>query len=141
MNIQKATPNDIDAMVHIDSTSGYHSKPSKVAIKRLLKQFFKSVHPRAFILKNSSTPVGYVAFRKIKGIIEIDYFGITKNHQRKGLSKILLNKVFLYAKRNTIGSIRLSVRSTNTVAINLYKQFRFDIVKSQKNKLFMLRRL
>ncbi|NOZ46502.1 MAG: GNAT family N-acetyltransferase [Chlorobi bacterium] len=54
----------------------------------------------------------------------LHHFGIKKEYQGRGLSKILLEKSLEVAKQIGL-QIKLEVHKTNTVAVNLYKKYAF----------------
>ena len=137
MKIRKASKRDIDKLICIEISSGYHKNPNEQEIRNLLINFFNSAHPYAFIIQNTSNCIGYTALRVIKSNCEVDYLAIIEKHQRRGLGKLLLNKILLFAKEKKCKVIKLSVRQNNKVALSLYKKYGFCIIKRNKNKLFM----
>jgi len=141
MKIAKADLKDIDSIVDIEMSSGYHRKPVKSEIRKLFVNFFNSAHPYAFVLKNRDKPIGYFAFRKARDYCELDYFAIDKEYQGKGLSKLLLSKIVSLSGNTGLGKIKLSVRNSNKRAIDLYKKYGFKAVGKNKNKLYMVKEL
>jgi ribosomal protein S18 acetylase RimI-like enzyme len=141
MKILKATHKNMEEIVNIEMSSGYHKSPIKSDLKKFFVTFFNLTHSYAYILKDGRDGVGYFAFRKVRDCCELDYFAISKKHQGKGLGKLLLNKVILLCKKLGLHKINLSVRNSNKKAINLYKKYSFESTGKKKDKLFMERDL
>ena len=64
--------------------------------------------------------------------IHIFHVFIDRENRRKGYSKLLVNKALEYAKNNQIRKITLAVNKNNPIAIELYNNYGFKIVGTNK---------
>lgn len=70
--------------------------------------------------------------KKLKHITTINSMYVKNEYQNKGIGKQLINKIIKYSKSKEIEIINLSVVTTNTKAIGLYKYFGFRIYGEEK---------
>ncbi len=69
---------------------------------------------------------------------EIVSFGVIKEFQGKKFGTRLMHKIIEEMKMLAIKRISLIVQVTNSIAINLYRSFNFEIVKEEPNYYFIL---
>lgn len=141
MKLIKADSKDINDIVDIEESCGYHKDAVKLDLKKLFINFFNSSRPYAYILEDKGKSIGYFAFRIVGDNCELDYPTITKKYQGKGFGKLLINKIMLLCKSLRIKKIKLSARVSNNRAIELYKSYGFENFNFNKNKLFMIKEL
>ncbi len=114
---------DYEEMMEIWKDLGLGSKErgdNREVIDKTLKMGAK-----LFILENESKEIigsSWITFDGRRLLLH--HFGIKREYQGKGLSKILMNKTLEYAKEKNI-QIKLEVHKDNIKAINLYKQYGF----------------
>ncbi|MBM3232123.1 GNAT family N-acetyltransferase [Candidatus Pacearchaeota archaeon] len=141
MKILEVNVNKIDDLVNIEMSSGYHENPSKSEITKLFLNFFNSSRPNAYVIYMNEKAIGYFAFRIIRNNCELDYIAVSKDYQGKGYGKKLIDKLLNLCKKLEIDKIKLSVRSSNNIAINLYKLYGFVIIRNEGNKTYMVKEL
>ena len=138
MKIRKATKNDIDKIVFVEMSSGYHKNSLESDIRKLFVSFFRLSHPYVYILEEKNKSIGYVTIRIAGSMGEIGYLTIIKRYQGRGLGKLLLNKALSLCKQMKCKKMHLSVRQNNIHAINLYKKHGFETAGiNKRNKLLM----
>ncbi|MCF8222790.1 MAG: GNAT family N-acetyltransferase [Bacteroidales bacterium] len=62
---------------------------------------------------------------------------ISKEYQRKGIAKDLINKAIEYSKRISFNEIQLEVYASNNNAIEFYKYIGFEKIKDLHNSQIM----
>lgn len=71
--------------------------------------------------------IGFIGFYKIeKEKLHINYFFIEEKYRQNGIGKMLINKVYDYAKKNNINEIELNVYVKNLSAIKFYELQGFE---------------
>jgi len=109
------------------------------------KEFFDKIQNRIY-----NTIVGYTKSFDVVcfGILNIDNkkkraeilsFGVLKEFQGKKIGTRLMQKIFEEMKILAIKEISLIVQVTNQIAINLYKNFGFEIVKELPDYYYILK--
>jgi ribosomal protein S18 acetylase RimI-like enzyme len=59
----------------------------------------------------------------------------------RGIAKQILNNLIEYAKKNHITYIKLEVNEFNIPAVNLYKNFGFEIIEMNNKQIIMLKKI
>jgi diamine N-acetyltransferase len=107
----------------------------KYNYKEIEKHFFDFINKpeiSSLIIYNNNKPIGYVIykikdykenpFRRGYKSIHIDQFSVIDEFQKKGIGKIMLDKIKEIATKNKIQIIELNVWTNNNKAINFYKK-------------------
>ena len=98
----------------------------------VFKTELENTNSKYFVLKKENEILGFVGFLKVLDEAEITNIVIKKSFRRNHLSKLLIEYIINYCNNNNISKIHLEVKSTNLVAINLYKSFDFKEVGLRK---------
>ncbi len=83
-----------------------------------------------FWLELNGKKIGFLACYFNNPSKEFAYFtilGVAKEHEGKGYGRLLMTNAIDYAKKENFKSIRFEVRTTNTRALNLYKDLGAEI--------------
>ncbi|MEM2880621.1 MAG: ribosomal protein S18-alanine N-acetyltransferase [Candidatus Methanomethylicaceae archaeon] len=118
--VRDATLNDLNEIYAIEKESFSDPYP-----KPLLKAFF--YHPGAYIVavvrgKVVGYAIGIIRFRSLGHIISI---AVEKDFRGKGIGKKLLHELIKRLSGMGAKKIRIEVRESNEIAINLYKKTGF----------------
>ncbi|MEM2128265.1 MAG: ribosomal protein S18-alanine N-acetyltransferase [Candidatus Methanomethylicaceae archaeon] len=118
--VRDATLNDLNEIYAIEKESFSDPYP-----KPLLKAFF--YHPGAYIVavvrgKVVGYAIGIIRFRSLGHIISI---AVEKDFRGKGIGKKLLHELIKRLSGMGAKKIRIEVRESNEIAINLYKKMGF----------------
>lgn len=76
--------------------------------------------------------IGYLEYSLIYDRMEIDNFGVIDEYRNQGIGTKLLSHLVSIAINYRVINITLEVRTSNEVAINLYKKFGFREVAIRK---------
>lgn len=98
----------------------------------IFKEELANTNSEYLVLKNNSQIVGYAGIKVILDIADIMDIVIRNDLRGNGLSKLLLESLINLAKEKQCSQINLEVDENNTVAINLYKSFKFQQVGLRK---------
>jgi ribosomal-protein-alanine N-acetyltransferase len=84
------------------------------------------------VVKISQKIVGYACLWHVDDQMEIANFAVSPEFRRKGIGRMLMQKVLSEAEKRGCTSLMLSVRESNLPALNLYKEFGFVEVGRRK---------
>lgn len=98
-----------------------------------IKQFLSFDCNKILCVKINSKVVSYISFTLIVDEIQICNIATHCNFKNQGFASKLLKNLLKFAKDNGVSTIYLEVRKSNSIAINLYQKFNFDIVGTRKN--------
>lgn len=121
MKIRKAQENDIEKLVNIEMSSGYHK--DKFDFKPCLQKLFEQ-DVSLLVAEEESDCSGYITLAHDG---EIGFLSVSKKYQNKGIATSLLNEIMLYAKKKEVEKLFLDVRNDNIPAIILYLKNGFVI--------------
>ena len=68
--------------------------------------------------------IGYILYKSLYNFINIDNLGVIYEYRNKGIGTLLIKFLINLAKKNKM-NIRLQVRISNIIAINLYSKLGF----------------
>ncbi len=85
-----------------------------------------------FRLDHGDEMAGFLVFRKIGDIVEVNNVGVKKDFRRKGVATSLLSNLLERSKREKVVSIFLEVRAKNKEAVRLYKKLGFGYLSIRK---------
>lgn len=77
--------------------------------------------------------IGYALLRRIDNAGEILKVAVEKSHRRTGIGELLIKSCLDYAKNNSMESVILEVRKSNTPAIKLYDKHGFKPIRTRKD--------
>ncbi len=80
---------------------------------------------------DGDTPMGFVNAKTILGECYINNIGVTSSYRRRGIAKLLLDRLILISKLNNNQLITLEVRRSNHKAIALYEGYNFVLMGSR----------
>lgn len=117
-----------------------HPKIFKPYNKETILNFFKttvnSENAAAYLAKENGTTVGYVLlfnmnsadnpFQFAKRYVLLDQILVLKNHQGKGIGKLLLEAVFSFAKANNVNLVELNHWTQNDSARKFFNKNKFE---------------
>ncbi len=88
---------------------------------------------RYFVLENEKEVIGYAGLWHIVDEGHITNVAIKEAFRGMGLSKLLIEKLIEYYKKNSLLFLTLEVRESNKIARNLYEGFGFKKIGERKN--------
>ena len=100
--------------------------------------FFKrQLHPRKkhmqlFVARLSDKVIGYIVFYLNFGEAHIMNIAVAKEYRRRGVGKHLFTYAFDIIKTNAAHVIFLEVAQNNNPALQLYRQFGFEVFGKRK---------
>lgn len=135
IKIQKATIDDVDLMVKINSESGYRWKGNPKKVKGYILEDFKEKNPNnffPFIVELDKRTIAYFILSTKDKECYIDFLSVSKTHQNKGIGSTIIKKSVHIAKKEHCNKMLLRVWSKNYPAIALYNKFGFYVKDIQK---------
>ena len=84
------------------------------------------------VVKNNDNIVGFAGIIVLPDDIEITNIVTKKSERKKGIGKLLLEKIIEMSRETKKEFISLEVNEKNEIAINLYKKFNFEKVALRK---------
>lgn len=146
--IREAIVVDAEAIVlaekEIAETPGYFcSQPDELSVENVVQTITMLSHSSKgiyLVAEHGGAIVGHAFLEplSLKSLCHVAQLSICvhKGWQEKGIGTALLNKLIEWAKGSqTIEKIELSVRATNSRAINLYKKMQFVEEGRLKNRI------
>lgn len=98
----------------------------------ILKSELESDLSKYVVAKNDEKIVGFAGVIILPDDVEITNIVTKKQERKKGIGKLLLDKLIEIAKQTEKDNISLEVNEKNIVAINLYKNAGFQEVGIRK---------
>ena len=77
--------------------------------------------------------LGFAIFRRVGDDGELLQIAVDKVARGSGISDLLMTDVIEYAKKESLNSVFLEVRSSNEAAVNLYLKHGFTTIRVRKN--------
>ena len=127
--IEPATPDDLDHILSIEKESS--PNPWK-------KSFFEAeltgILSTILVFKGLKEEgiKGFIIFRKIDDIVEINNIAVCIRERRMGIAESLLFFLKTFATKESVTEIFLEVRSQNTGAVKLYEKSGFKFSRIRK---------
>lgn len=90
--------------------------------------FSKDSHYYVYLLH--SQIVGFFGFRDIDGVYNITTICVTKEYRKRGIAREMLGYIFTNFEKRVYA---LEVATNNYDAINLYKKYDFQVIKTLKS--------
>lgn len=86
-----------------------------------------------YIISKDKQIIGFITIDTIYERMELIQIEISKEYQRKGYAKRLMDFMIEIAKDRNIENITLEVNKENKVAIHIYEKYGFKTVAERKN--------
>ncbi len=98
----------------------------------ILKSELESENSKYIVVKENEEIVGFAGIIVTPVDVEITNIVTKKNQRKKGIGKLLLDKLIKMAKEIKSESISLEVNEKNNIAIHLYESYGFEKVGVRK---------
>lgn len=121
--IEPATPDDLDQILNIERESSPNPWKRSFFEDELTGRLSTILVFRA--LKEEAIK-GFIIFRRIDDMVEINNIAVCIPERRKGVAGSLLSFLRTFALREGVKEIFLEVRSENAGAVKLYEKFGFN---------------
>lgn len=99
----------------------------------ILKSELENKLSQYIVAKKNNNIIGFAGIIVLPDDVEITNIVTKKTERKKGIGKLLLDKIIEIAKTTKKEYISLEVNENNCVAINLYTKFGFEKVGIRKN--------
>lgn len=143
--IRKATINDFDEILRLNKALfDYEAQfkhdynvnwPDETAGKDYFKKKFEDSNSLIFVAEKDSRIIGYIlafistySYRSINPICEIENMFIEEKYRKKGIGKMLIEKVREEAKTRNVKRLRVGAIVQNEQAIKFYMSQGFSDV-------------
>ncbi len=128
--IENATPDDLDDILEIEKDSS--PNPWK---RSFFEAEFSGKFSNILVLKDSikSKTAGFIVFRTIGDITEINNIAVRVSKRRAGIAAALISHLIDIALKDKASVIFLEVRSENRPAIKLYEKAGFCLSGRRKD--------
>lgn len=122
--IEPATPDDLDPILEIERESS--PNPWK---RSFFEDELTGSLSTVLVFKDLKDGLvkGFIIFRKIDDIIEINNIAVCIKERRKGVAGTLLSSLINFALNEKVTQVFLEVRSLNPGAVRLYEKFGFKL--------------
>jgi len=111
---------DLDEVMAIERASFAYPWSS-----RFFHQEFEVECARSILAEMNGKIVGYVLFWLLPETVDIHNLAVRGEYRRRGVGRILLNKVIVEALRQSSARVTLEVRKSNLAAQKLYESAGF----------------
>ncbi len=98
----------------------------------ILENELKNENSRYVVAKENNKIVGFAGIIILPDDIEITNIVTKKSERKKGIGKLLLDKIIEISKEEKKELLSLEVNEKNLIAINLYSKFGFEKVGIRK---------
>ena len=85
------------------------------------------------VAKKQNEIIGFAGIKIIIDEADIMNIVVKKSYRNNGIGSLLLENLILISNKKNLNFINLEVDCKNTIAINLYKKFRFEEISLRKN--------
>lgn len=126
--IREMKENDLDEVLVIEK-SLFNSPWNK---EQFLYELNDNDLGNAYVYELDNKIIGYGMLWYLFENADITNLAIKKEYQNKGYGKELLKFLLIDALKNDCEFVHLEVRVNNDNAINLYKKFGFEIIRTRK---------
>lgn len=122
--VEPATPDDLDPILVIERESS--PNPWK---RSFFEDELTGLLSTVLVFRSrKGGPIkGFIIFRKIDDIIEINNIAVCVMERRKGVAGTLLSSLINFALKEDVAQVFLEVRSQNSGAARLYEKFGFKL--------------
>ena len=128
ISIRKATEDDLPWILGLEQEA--FSPPWTHGA--LLSEVYKEDSYFVIAIENE-IKLGFIIMRSMVDCGELLQIAVGTSIRRRGIADFLMRVMLDYARVNTVTSIFLEVRKSNTAAVNLYKKHGYTLVRRRKN--------
>ena len=107
--------------------------PDCYSINNLNNVAHDPLYKYSVVLKDNDCLVGYAIIYEVLGEAEIHRIAVSSEYRRMGYGEIILSKCIESLMNDNIEKLHLEVKSSNAIAISLYKKLGFELVGMRKN--------
>ena len=139
MEIREAKISDIDnnlLTLYVEGFNMHYQKRKDIFVNKSneelrnnLTEMINNPDELIFVIDDDKEIIGYVALQfknKVTKSIWIDEIVIDNNYRNKGYGKMLVDKVYAYAKKNKCKRVELNCWCFNSNAIDFYDKLGFS---------------
>lgn len=127
LRFRPITTADLDDIMVIERTS--FSMPWSV---NFFRQELQVACSRSVLVESDGRIIGYVLFWLLPGAIDIHNIAVHVDYRRRGVARMLLDRVVAEARGRAIFRVLLEVRCSNLAAQKLYEAFGFKTTGIRK---------
>lgn len=127
MEIRKATIKDINLLSKLEKEC-FKDAWNPTMIKSSMENIGEF-----YIAELNNQIVGYYCVMNLDKECELLRICISKQYRKKGLGTLLIKNFIIYSKSRGWQKIFLEVSEQNSIAVDIYKKFNFDVVTKRKN--------
>jgi ribosomal-protein-alanine N-acetyltransferase len=114
----------LDSIITIEKISYPTPWPSSVFIEELQHSWSRMW---GFYPPDYKVPVGFILFWEVYDELHILNIAVHPGFRRRGIARKLMEALLTHGRMNRFKFITLEVRSSNTAALNLYRNLSFRI--------------
>lgn len=96
------------------------------------RQELQTACARSILVESDGRIIAYVLFWVLPGAIDVHNIAVHPDYQRRGIARLLLDRVISEARRQSAIRVMLEVRQSNTAAQKLYESTGFAITGIRK---------
>lgn len=127
--IRKMSVTDIDVVLKLED----ELFTSKWTQEQFEYELTENEFSKLFVMIENEEIIGYFGEWILFDQAQITTIGVSKKHQGKGYSKLMMQRMIEEACNSNCETISLEVRVSNVKAINLYHKFGFETINIRKN--------
>jgi ribosomal-protein-alanine N-acetyltransferase len=120
LRFRPITTADLDDIMVIERSS--FSFPWSI---NFFRQELQVACARSVLVESDGAIIGYILFWLLPGAIDIHNIAVHLEHRRRGIARMLLDRVVAEARRHTAIRVLLEVRKSNLAAQKLYEAMGF----------------
>ena len=128
VTIQRMTEDDVEEVVRLEKLC-FSDPWSKRSFEEELKHRFSI----PLVVKSGTKVVGYTCLWHIENQMEIANIAVSPEFRRKGIGRMMIERVLAEAEKRGCLSVMLSVRESNEAGLNLYTKSGFVEVERRKH--------
>ena len=135
MTLRPANISDTLSIAELVGQLGYTADAT--SLKNRLEFILKQKRHCVFVVSENEKLIGWIhGFYSLR--IESEFFTeigglvVHEEHRKKGLGKILVEQVSLWAEENSFGKLRVRCNSIRQESHQFYEKIGFELIKEQK---------
>ncbi len=127
LSFRSMTSADLDEVMAIERSAFRYPWSSRFFLQELQVQCARSI-----LAEINGKILGYILFWLLPGAIDVHNIAVHIAYRRRGIARLLLQKVIVEARDRSLVRITLEVRRSNTPAQRLYESLGFVTVGLRK---------